>query len=96
MKAVEWCSTVVHALEFYRDNKEKISQLEVDLSTLKQEANDAAEAWHEQVRELKADLAKYGGHQSHCGAYKGFPGSVYPDVGCACGWAEIEKGQGVK
>lgn len=27
-KACEWCSTVVHAIEFYRDNKEQITALQ--------------------------------------------------------------------
>jgi len=59
----------------------------------------------EQNTQLKADLAKFGGHTAECDSLKiyvmGWKGEYGeeqmmrdPAPVCDCGWAEVERGQG--
>jgi len=44
---------------------------------------------HEEITQLKADLAKYGGHTAACAfVLRTFTGKYY--VKCECGWAEVK------
>jgi len=62
------------------DMEQTIAELEARCEKLKSYAHV------ETVLELKADLAKYGGHTAECGYYRAIKGSVYPDVECDCGY----------
>ncbi len=44
---------------------------------------------HKENEQLKADLAKHGGHTAECASQ-----AALEEWDCDCGWAEIEKGLG--
>jgi len=53
--------------------------------------NPIADELDQQITQLKADLAEYGGHTADCWVNTlETPGEEHP---CDCGWAEIAEGQ---
>jgi len=51
-----------------------------------------AKAYGEVITQLKADLAKFGGHTAECSSHRSrWKKAKWLGVECDCGWAKVEK-----
>ena len=75
----------------YMDLKADIAKLRQTISGETQMLMDEITVLEKREVELKADLAKFGGHTADCNGGQRTHAVGFP---CTCGWAEVENGAG--